>query len=167
VSNASSLNSSTASGFLLGAWLGGKKKLLNYRMELLFSRQGYDYKTSTNTGTVNLDYLLIPQLVTLNFGKYFSIQGGGQLAFLLNANVDSSGGNTNPYGDLMDFLNRFDYGLAAGAEIFPFRGLVIGARYTHSLQDLYKSVTYSGGQINFATPDLKTNVIQLYAGWRF
>ena len=166
VSNASSITASHASGFMGGIGLDLKKKLIGYRMEVIFSRQGYDYKTMTDTGTVKLDYLLVPQLVTLNFGKYFSIQAGGQLAFLLNASVDSSSGNNNPYGDFMDFLNRFDYGLAIGAEVFPYRGLILGARYNRSLNDLYKSVTYSGGQINFAAPDLKNNVIQLYAGWR-
>jgi hypothetical protein len=166
VSNASSINNSNASGFLFGAWLGGRKKLLRYRMELIFSRQGYDYKTSTNNGTVNLDYLLVPQLLTLNFGK-FSIHGGGQVAFLLNAHVDSASGDNNPYGDFIDFLNRFDYGIAVGAEVFPYRSLILGVRYNRSLNDLYKSVTYSGGQINFAAPDLKNNVVQLYAGLRF
>jgi hypothetical protein len=154
VSNASSINNSNASGFLFGAWLGGRKKLLRYRMELIFSRQGYDYKTSTNNGTVNLDYLLVPQLLTLNFGK-FSIHGGGQVAFLLNAHVDSASGDNNPYG------------IAVGAEVFPYRSLILGVRYNRSLNDLYKSVTYSGGQINFAAPDLKNNVVQLYAGLRF
>jgi hypothetical protein len=54
-----------------------------------------------------------------------------------------------------------------GAEVFLYRGLLLGIRYNRSLNDLYKSVTYSGGNINFASPDLKNNVIQLYAGWRF
>ena len=167
VTNASSFNSSNASGFMVGGWLGGKRKLLSFRTELIFSRQGYDYKTSTNSGTVRLDYLLLPQLVTINLGKYLSIQGGGQIAFLLTANVDSASANNNSFGDIMDFLNRFDYGVVLGAEIFPYRGFLIGARYNRSLHDLYKSVTYSGGQINFASPDLKNNVVQLYAGWRF
>jgi len=163
VSNASSFNSSSETGFMVGGYLGGKRRLLSYRTELIFSRQGYEYKTGSSTGQVTLDYLLLPQLLTLNFGKYISLQAGGQLAFLLKGRVDSSGSS----GDLMDFLNRFDYGIAAGAEFSPLSGLFIGLRYTRSLSDLYDSLSYSGGQIQFASPNLRNNVVQVYAGWRF
>lgn len=166
VSNASSINSSNSSGFMVGGFIGSHKKLIGFHTELIFSRQGYDYKTNTNSGTVKLDYIILPQLIALNFGKYLSIQGGGQLAFLLNAKVDSATGNSNPYGDIMNFYNRFDYGFALGAEICPAKGLIVGARYNKSLHDLYKSVTFNGSQISFARPDLQSNVVQLYAGWR-
>jgi len=167
VSNASSFTSSNESGFMVGAWLGSRKKLISYRTEGIFSRQGYDYKTSTDTGTVKLDYLLFPQLLSLNIGKYLTLQAGGQVAFLLHADVDSSSGNNGTFGNIMDFLNRFDYGFAVGAEVYPFKGLLLGLRYNRSLNDLWESVSYSGGQINFASPNLKNNVVQVYTGWRF
>lgn len=167
VSNASSFKSSNESGFMVGAWLGSKKKLFSYRIEGIFSRQGYDYKTNTDTGTVTLDYLIFPQLLSLNIGKYLTLQAGGQVAFLLNAEVDSSSGNNGTFGNIMDFLNRFDYGFAVGAEVYPFKGLLLGLRYNRSLNDLWNSVTYSGGEINFASPNLKNNVVQVYTGWRF
>ena len=167
VSNASSFKSDNASGFMLGAWLGSNKKLISFRTEGIFSRQGYDFRTNTDTGTVQLDYLIFPQLLSLNLGKYLTLQAGGQLAFLLNANVDSTSGNNGTFGNIMDFLNRFDYGFAVGAEVCPYRGWLLGVRYNRSLNDLWNSVTYSGGQINFASPNLKNNVVQVYTGWRF
>ena len=57
VSNASDINSESKSGFHIGVFLAPpSKSLISSRTELLFSRQGYDYK-STNSGTVDLDYI--------------------------------------------------------------------------------------------------------------
>ena len=115
---------------------------MGFRTELIFSRQGYNYKTNTNTGVVNLDYILLPQLMQINITKFFSIQAGAQMAFLINAKADSSTdaavAEVNPYGAMMDYYNKFDYGLAGGIEIHPFKGLLIGARYNISLGNLYK-----------------------------
>lgn len=169
VTGSASFTPENRTGFMFGGYFSPKStKTIGFRTELLFSRQGYDYKTATNTGNVNLDYLLMPQLLVLNFGKSISLQAGGQIAFLLNAKADSSGtGTSSPYGQIADYMNRVDYGFVVGAEIAPVKGLIIGARYNKSLGELYKSVTYSGGTINFADPDFKNNVVQVYAGWRF
>jgi len=91
VTNASSINSSSRSGFLAGIFLAPPSKgIFSSRTELIFSRQGYNYKNGTNTGNVNLDYILLPQLMSINITKYFSIQLGAQMAFLINAKADSS-----------------------------------------------------------------------------
>src|SRR5438876_3154659 len=75
VTNASSVNGSSRSGFLAGIFLAPPSKgILSSRTELIFSRQGYNFKNSTNTGNVNLDYILLPQLMSINITKYFSIQ---------------------------------------------------------------------------------------------
>ena len=63
VSKASSINNSSRSGFHVGIFLApSSKKILSSRTELIFSRQGYNYKTNTNTGNVNLDYIQMGQL---------------------------------------------------------------------------------------------------------
>ena len=143
VTNASDINSSSESGFLAGVFLAPPSTgVMGFRTELIYSRQGYNYKTSTNTGVVNLDYILLPQLMQINITKFFAIQAGAQIAFLINAKADSStdgsSGSSNPYGAMMDYYNKFDYGLAGGIEIHPFKGLLIGARYNISLGNLYK-----------------------------
>jgi hypothetical protein len=72
VTNASDINSSSESGFLAGVFLAPPSTgVLGFRTELIFSRQGYNYKTNTNTGTVNLDYILLPQLMQINITKFF------------------------------------------------------------------------------------------------
>ncbi len=162
VTNASEIKASNRTGYMLGGYISPKaSKTLGYRSEIILSRQGYDYKTGSNTGKVDLDYLLLPQLITLNFTKFVQVHAGGQIAFLLNAEVDSTG-NSNG-GSLLDYFNRFDYGLAAGAEIFPFKGLFIGARINISLN----SVSAEGTRPNFIPDiDARNNVVQVYAGWR-
>ncbi len=169
ITKASSINNSSRSGFHAGLVLApATKGILSSRTELIFSRQGYDYKTNTNTGNVNLDYIMMPQLMSINITKYISIFLGGHMAFLLNAKVDSStsGGNGNG-SQLMDLYNRFDYGYGGGVEIHPFRGILVGARVNISLGNLYKQPE-PGEQPSFIPSiDVKNNVFQLYAGWRF
>jgi len=164
VSNAGGINADNRTGYMIGAYLSPKpKKLLGFRSEIILSRQGYDYKTNTNTGTINLDYLLFPQLITINFTKKAQLHIGSQLGFLLNASVDSTGDNS---GSLLSYFNRFTYGLVGGAEVSPISGLFVGARMNVSLNNVNKES--SGGGPNFIPKvDLKNNVVQVYIGWRF
>ena len=169
VSDASSINSSNRSGFMIGAFFTPKsKRLIVYRTEVIYSRQGYDFKTSTKTGNVNLDYILMPQLMGINITKYIQLQLGAQMAFLINAKADSttSTGSTGPYDQVMSYYNKFDYGYAIGAEIHPGKGLLIGARYNVSLGKLYSDIQ-SGQRPSFSAEDAKNNVVQVFAGWRF
>ncbi|MCC7401127.1 MAG: PorT family protein [Chitinophagaceae bacterium] len=169
VSGASSINSSNRSGFFFGVFLAPSGKgVLSSRHELEYSKQGYNFASGNNTGKVNLDYIILPQLMGINITKFVQIQLGAQMAFLINAKADStnSGGSTGPYSSVMDYYNKFDYGFAAGAEIHPVSGLLIGARYNISLGKLYKDIQ-SGQMPSFTAADAKNNVVQIFAGWIF
>ncbi|MBC7873424.1 MAG: PorT family protein [Ferruginibacter sp.] len=170
VTKASSINNSSRSGFHVGVLLSPSSKgIISSRTELIFSRQGYDYKTGTNTGNVNLDYIMMPQLMSINITKYFSILVGGHMAFLLNAKVDSSNGTSGGIGnDIMDLYNRFDYGYGGGVEVHPYKGLLVGARVNISLGNLYDPNSYANGSSPSFIPkiDVKNNVFQVYAGWK-
>ena len=137
VTKTSDINNSSSSGFHAGLFLAPPSKgVMGYRTELLFSQQGYSYKTGTNTGNVDLNYIMLPQYMTINITKYFQIQLGGQIAFLTNAKADSSsnnGSSNNPYGEMMDYYNKFDYGYGGGIEVHPIKGLLVGARINISL----------------------------------
>src|SRR5206468_3784320 len=90
VTNASSINSSSQTGFVIGGYLAPPSKgVMGFRTELLFSKQGYNYQTNTNTGNVDLNYILFPQLMCINLTKFVQLQFGAQMAILLNASVDS------------------------------------------------------------------------------
>jgi len=176
VTNASDINASNNTGFHAGIFLAPPSKgILSSRTELLFSRQGYNFSTNTNTGKVDLDYIILPQLMSINITKFFSIQVGAQMAFLINAKADTttSSGTSNPYSAIMDYYNKFDYGFGGGIEIHPFKGLLVGARYNISLGNLYKDPSSydpsNGGQPPSFIPqvDVKNNVFQLSVGWIF
>lgn len=170
VSNAASINSSTKSGFNAGLLLAPvSKKILSSRTELIFSRQGYDYKTSSNTGNVNLDYIQLGQMASINITKYVSILLGAQTSYLISAQADSTkntGGQSGTYSNIMNLYNRIDYGYALGAEVHPVMGLIIGARYNVSLANVYKDIQ-SMQAPSFTSEDAKNNVVQIFAGWRF
>ena len=167
VSGSSSINSESRSGFHVGLLMAPPSKgIISSRSELIFSRQGYDYKSGSNTGNVNLDYIQFGQMMSINISKYFSLLAGAQTAYLLNAKVDSTGNNGSNGNDIMSLYNRFDYGYALGAEAHPYKGLIIGLRYNVSLNKLYESVQ-SGQMPSFTSEDAKNNVVQIFAGWRF
>jgi hypothetical protein len=178
VTNASSISASNNTGFNVGVFLAPpSKSIIGSTTELLFSRQGYNYATGTQTGSVNLDYLILQQLMDINITKYFQIQLGGQFAYLLNAKADSSQsyntGNAEANA-ILGFYNRFEYGFGGGVEVHPFKGLLLGARYNISLNNLYKEPTsFPSGSTppsfipSTSSIDLKNNVVMLYAGYRF
>jgi hypothetical protein len=175
VTNASSVSNQSSSGFNIGIFYATSyKPIIGSKTELVFSRQSYNYQTSTATGKANLDYIMLPQYMCFNITRYFQIQVGFQLAYLLNANADSTR-TSNPagssqYSSILNFYNRFNYGIGGGVEGHPYKGLLVGARINFSLNNLYKTpdMNYSGGQPSFVpTVNVKTNLFQIYAGWRF
>jgi len=161
--NNSTLSTNQYNGYMIGGYIGPKtNKFFGYRSELILSRQGYNYQTSTNTGKVNLDYLLLPQLLTLNFHKRIQLHLGGQAAFLLNTGIDSTGNSSN--GSLIDYFKRFDFGVVGGGEIIPFAGFFLGARINLSLNN----ISFGGTRPNYIPGvNAKNNVVQVYTGWRF
>ena len=144
---------------------------MGFRTEFIFSKQGYNFANASTTGKVNLNYLLLPQLFVINITRFFEIHAGFQMAFLLNATADSSkpASANNPYASIMDYYNRFDYGVCGGVEIKPFRRLFIGARYNISLNNLYKMPEDGGSMASTVPPfvpssgdvNFKNNVIQV------
>ena len=171
VTKASSINNSSHSGFNIGIFLAPSyKKILSSKTELVFSRQGYNYKTNTNTGKVNLDYIMLPQYLCINITKYFQIHVGAQMAYLLNAKADSTtaSGNRGAYSNILNLYNRFEFGVGGGVEVHPYRGLLIGARMNVSLGNLYQKPAAGATQPGFVPAvNIKNNLLQLYTGWRF
>jgi hypothetical protein len=158
-------------GFVAGGFYALPSKGIGYRTEFIFSRQGYQYQNSAQAGTVMYDYILLPQLATLNISRFFQLHAGGQVAILLNSKVDSSA-NPSSQPDLSgqkNYFNRLNYGAAAGLEIKPVAGLLIGARYNL----FFKLLTnLSENEMPPAyLPDyrgnLKNGLMQLYIGCQF
>ncbi len=176
VTGASEVKAQNTSGFHVGAFYSpgsAQNKGRGFRTELIYSRQGYDFAKGTTTGTVQLDYILLPQLATFNITRFVQIQAGAQVAFLINASADSSinAGNSGPYSKVSDYYNKIDYGFAGGIEVHPISGLMIGARFNISLANANKEIKpgipYPPFIPNLEGSNLRNNVLQLFAGWRF
>ena len=177
VTKASSISSNNETGFMVGAFFSPPStRLFGFRMELIYSKQGYDYKSNSNTGTVNKQYLMMPMLTAINLGKFAQLSFGAQTAILLNAKADSTSSSgtdpgTNPYGGMMNLMNKFNYGIVGGLEFYPFKGIVIGGKYNMSFGDMYKTMpaNSSTSPVPSFLPamDAKNNVVQLYLGYRF
>lgn len=170
ITNAKMINSSNRTGFHAGVFMAPPSKgILGSRTELVFSRQGYNFKTGSNSGNVNLDYIILPQYMAINITKFVQVHIGGQVAILVSAKVDSaqSGGLPGAAGKVMDFYNRFDYGYGGGVEVRPVAGLVIGARINISLNKMYKQPEAGETPSFFPGVDVKSNVVMGYVGWVF
>ena len=172
VTKASAVNAGSYTGFHVGVFKSTGKKFIGYRMQLDFARQGYNFKTNTDTGKVDLDYILFTNCTALNIGKFAQLYAGLQTTFLINAKADStsdqSGGMSN---SIMKYYNRIGNGLIAGLQIHPYKGIVIGASYTFSFANSFQNP--GSGTPNTPTPsfipsfDAKNNVLQIYLGYKF
>ncbi|HSV10541.1 MAG TPA: porin family protein [Hanamia sp.] len=155
--------------------------ILGYRSELLYSKQGFDYTNPQGkTGTVSNDYLMLPQMMTLNITKYVQLQAGAFAGYLLHTKDSNepkeTTTNTDPSQTALGLMNRFDYGAAGGIEIHPFKGLILNARYNMGFAKLYKeqsdvAQTTPTPSFNplarYENIDTKNAVIQLSVGYRF
>jgi len=181
VTNVSSINHHSSSGFNVGVFYTTPyTSVIGSKTELVFSRQGYNYETSSVTGNVNLDYIMLPTYMCINITKYFQIQLGMQFGYLMNATADSTNKNsTGMAGSLnsaLNYYNRFSYSLGGGVEVHPYKGLLVGARMNISLTDLYKvpDVTTMTTMTTMPTTpsfvpevNIKSNLFQIYLGWKF
>jgi hypothetical protein len=118
---------------------------------------------------------MLAQLMSIRVTKFFEIQVGGQAAYLVSAKADNSKQYTSnsQVNSVIELYNRYDYGFAGGIEFRPVKGLLVGARYNISIPDLYKQPSFSPTDSipsfmpSTPTINLKNNLFQLYAGFRF
>jgi len=166
-------NAADKTGFLVGAWFAPQSKGFGFRTEFMFSQQAYSYEKNARTGDVKLNYIVLPQLMTLNITRFVQLHAGGQLAILLNAKVDSLPSSSSqpapPQQKIMDVFNRINYGFAGGLEVYPAAGLLVGGRYNLYLNMLDRSNSSSNLPPYVPPYDgrLKNGQVQVYLGWRF
>ena len=156
--------------------------VIGYKSELLYSKQGFDYTNPNGTtGTVSNDYLMIPQMMSINITKYVQLQAGAFAGYLLSSkdsNIPKTTTDNDPSKMMLDIMNRFDYGAAAGIEIHPFKGMILNARYNMGFAKLYKEqsdiaqtnptpVPSFNPLAKYENIDTKNAVIQLSVGYRF
>jgi hypothetical protein len=159
-------------GFMVGAFYAPNTKGRGFRSEIVFSRQGYSFDNGGKNTNVLNDYIYLPQLATFGIGKVLQLQAGAQIGYLLHSKLSQGSKDSS----VTNIMNRFDYGFAGGVEVFPFKGLLVGARYNLGLGKLYK---HYEDQLSNPNPmpyplpfdpektDFKNGVFQFYLGYRF
>lgn len=158
-------------GFMAAVYYSpSASKGLGFRTELVFSRQGFGFDEAGKQSTITSDYIYLPQFTTISITRFVQLQVGGQIGYLLQSSKRTE--STTGSSDLTSFANRIDYGAAFGAEIYPFKGLILGGRYNMSFGESYKQPTLGGGipsPLPFNPADVKGKnaVINFYLGYRF
>ena len=133
--------------------------LCGIQLELNYSQRGWNEKiedSSENTYSRTMNYLEVPMLAHLAFGKdaidngvQFFLNMGPQFAFFLNEKENMSdnwdpshrpNGVVQQYGKMVE--NKFDYGIVAGGGLelsTKFGHFLLEGRYYLGLSDFYKS----------------------------
>ena len=168
-SNISSIGGSNTNGFHAGVFVSGEDENIKVTSDLLFSKQGYKFKN----GKVDMNYLTTTETADFFVAEdVFKLLVGLQIGYLLSAKADSGGVSfNNATKKPIDYFNRFSYGIAGGAEFISEPGIVIGIRYTIGINNLIKKYGTNSPVPAFlppsSDPSIKSNVFQLYAGFRF
>ena len=147
---------------------------VGYRSELLYSNQGFKYtEPDGNTGNITNDYLMLPQMMTVNITKYVQLQAGAFAGYLLRSkNSNAPPDNSQENKTYLDLMNRIDYGAAGGIEIHPFKGMILNARYNMGFSKLYKENRQANATpvfpdfLPFGNIDTKNAVIQFSVGYQ-
>ncbi len=142
--------------------------------EALYSAQGSGF----DGGDANITYVQIPLLFRVNFvaGK-LGLYLGPQYGYLLSADID---GKLPEGSSDEDYLQEADLSGVIGAEFDIAAGLLVGARYTHSINTIGKSYSYTVESIStvdgstISEPaeldlfgDGRNSVVQVYIGYAF
>lgn len=157
-------------GFMVSAFYAPTSRTgRGFRSEVVFSRQGYSFDDGGKNTDVLNDYIYLPQMATFGIGKFFQLQAGAQVGILLNSKMSGTKDST-----ITGLMNRIDYGFAAGIELNPVKGFLLGGRYNLGLGKMYKQYEQSSTTptpfplpFNPDKTDLKNGVVQVFVGYRF
>ena len=119
-----------------------KSKHFAIQPELYYSAQGAEHVLPGLERKIKVSYLQLPVLFQYMTGSGFRFQAGPQLGFLLNADQELNGVES----DIKDSFKKTDFGLAAGFSYVTKLGLGFDARYVYGLSDISKNT--SGTNIN-------------------
>ena len=147
------------SGFVEYSPISKSNKPISLLVELQFSKQGYSYNRSSETGFVlQLDQINLPLILKKPLINNFSVIGGVYFGYVTSSNEKYQGRKfpENQY-------YNFDNGLLIGGEyLFDF-GLFLDFRYIYGLKDIsdLKSEEYN------IEHEYKNRVFQFGLGYKF
>lgn len=128
--------------------------------ELLYSAQGAVSPDNDDVVT-QLDYLNLPIIAKYYVVEGFSLEGGPQIGYAINRNVDNDGEDV----DADDLYNAIDISLGLGASYKLDQGLFFSARYNFGISNIIQDDVQDEPMLE----DIETfnNVFQLSVGYTF
>jgi hypothetical protein len=154
------VSTNSRTGFHGGAFMLFKFSKIGIQPELIFSKQGTNFKFNSQDLESNYDYINIPIILKLYTVAGINIQVGPQFGFVAKAEQDVFDVSTNTVTrqDVKDQIKGSDISAAIGLGWdLPF-GLMIDARYNLGLSKINDS---SG------SPESKNQVFQVALGYKF
>jgi len=157
VNSSVSNNYKNRTGFHAGAFALIKLTKIGIQPELLFSRQGSNFRFDTSDGEANFDYINIPIILKLYTVAGINLQAGPQFGFLSGGDVKKTVNGITTVQDAKDAYKASDFSLALGAGWdLPF-GLTLDARYNLGLSKINDGNN---------APESKNQVFQISAGFK-
>tara|TARA_B110000091_G_C13668948_1_gene412900 strand:- start:197 stop:814 length:618 start_codon:yes stop_codon:yes gene_type:complete len=135
------------------------KKPISVQAELQFSKQGYSFNRSSETGFIfQLDQMNLPLIIKKPIIADFSIVGGIYLGYVTSSNEKYQGRKFQ-----QDEYFNFDNGLLVGGEYSFDFGLLLDFRYMLGFQNMsdFKS------QESNVEHEYKNRVFQFGLGYKF
>lgn len=106
---------------------------LGLQPEIVYSSQGAKYNFANTESKLKLGYINVPVMLQYMFDNGFRLQAGPQVGFLINADVETNGNDT----DVKDNFKTVDFGIGAGVGyIHPPSGFGVDARYNLGLSNI-------------------------------
>lgn len=144
---------------------------LAFQPEVLYSQQGAEQEYSSGgfsyKGTMSMDYINVPLMLTYTVFKGVAIQAGPQIGFLMSAKNDYEdnylGYQDGDELDIKDLSNDLDIGLNLGLGYTFMEKYYVDARYNMSFSELFPDQEGLG----FEQADFKNRVFQISVGYRF
>jgi hypothetical protein len=160
-------------GYHLGAYAMIKITKFAIQPEVIFSRQGQNFSTSSVSDLESsFDYFNVPIMIKFYLVGGLNIQAGPQFGFLSSAKGDVVNSTTNAVTkgqDLTGLVQSSDVSLGVGAGWdLPF-GLNVTARYNIGLSDVNKFTNSSLPPTltsSLGTSQAKNQVFQFSLGYR-
>ena len=135
---------------------------LGLQTEVLYSQKGAQMEEGGDSAKIKLDYIDVPVLARfsspVSTGTSFHVFAGPSFGFRVSAKAESSFEDEDDSEDIEDDVERFDFGLVAGAGLEIGRFLVDG-RYTWGLSNINK--------VESDDVKIKNRVFSVMAGIRF
>lgn len=154
-------NVENRTGYHGGAFALIKIANIGIQPEIIFSKQGSDYKVNTTNYEANFDYINVPIMLKLYLVAGLNLQAGPQFGFLTASELKSTAANTTISNSKDLFKRKNDTSIAVGAGWdLPF-GLTLDARYNIGLSDIKYKDQNGTTDVNF-----KNKVLQLSVGYK-